>query len=176
MSDCSYGGAYEYEHQLTGAEDVPLCTGNPSAVIPGGWSCRPRSNDDRKHACYSRTALCSEHSPQHRTHAPSHIALAGSQLTEEQYSRLPDAEQKKQKRLIRNRLSAQMHRLRQRAHIDAMEVGVAGLLPWLRLPRRLYACRASNREASVSPRTLRPLVSGIVLAPCCRPRSRSSLW
>jgi hypothetical protein len=54
---------------------------------------------------------------------PSAI-IPGSNLTEAEFGDLSTEEQKRQRRLIRNRLSAQMHRQRQRAHIDALEAQV----------------------------------------------------
>ena len=65
-------------------------------------------------------------SSHHPTGSPKAI-IPGSTYTEEQFAKLPAAEQKKQRRLIRNRLSAQLHRVRQRAHVDAMETQVTEL-------------------------------------------------
>jgi len=53
--------------------------------------------------------------------------IPGSDITEGQFLRLSPEEQRKQRRLIRNRLSAHMHRQRQRGHIDAMETQVTEL-------------------------------------------------
>jgi hypothetical protein len=53
--------------------------------------------------------------------------IPGSDMTELQFGRLTHDEQKKQRRLIRNRLSAHQHRQRQRAHVDALETQVMEL-------------------------------------------------
>jgi hypothetical protein len=63
-------------------------------------------------------------------------AIPGSEYTEGEFKRLSADEQKKQRRLIRNRLSAQLHRQRQRAHIDTLEVQVVELSTALELMRR----------------------------------------
>jgi len=57
----------------------------------------------------------------------SSAVIPGSDITEGQFLRLSPEEQRKQRRLIRNRLSAHMHRQRQRGHIDAMETQVTEL-------------------------------------------------
>jgi hypothetical protein len=68
--------------------------------------------------------------------------IPGSDITEGQFLRLSPDEQRKQRRLIRNRLSAHMHRQRQRGHIDAMETQVTELsLVILEMRERLLAAR-----------------------------------
>lgn len=70
--------------------------------------------------------------------------ILGSDLTEAEYEALPVEEQKKQRRLIRNRLSAQLHRQRQRAHIDALEVQVVELSTVLNEMRNRIAVAKSK--------------------------------
>ena len=53
--------------------------------------------------------------------------LPGSDLTEHQFSALPADERRRIQRLMRNRLSAALHRQRQRAHIECLEQQVAEL-------------------------------------------------
>jgi hypothetical protein len=68
--------------------------------------------------------------------------IPGSDITEGQFLRLSPEEQRKQRRLIRNRLSAHMHRQRQRGHIDAMETQVTELsLVVNEMRERLHAAR-----------------------------------
>jgi hypothetical protein len=81
---------------------------------------------------------------------------AGSDLTPEQFARLPVAEQKRQKRLIRNRLSAHVHRLRQRAHFDALETQVTELSCVVRefISRASAAVQAAPSLADAFPPTM----------------------
>lgn len=50
--------------------------------------------------------------------------IPGSKMTEAEFNNLPVDEQRRQRRLIRNRLSAHLHRQRQKAHIEALETQV----------------------------------------------------
>ena len=71
--------------------------------------------------------------------------IPGSDLTEGQFAALPPEEQKRHRRLIRNRLSAHLHRQRQRGHIDAMEAQVLELaLVADEMRERLGAARAGG--------------------------------
>ena len=74
--------------------------------------------------------------------------IPGSDLTEGQFAALPPEEQKRHRRLIRNRLSAHLHRQRQRGHIDAMEAQVLELaLVADEMRERLGAARRALAEA-----------------------------
>lgn len=53
--------------------------------------------------------------------------LPGSDMTEREFSNLPLDERRRMQRLMRNRLSAAMHRQRQRAHIECLEQQVMEL-------------------------------------------------
>ena len=76
--------------------------------------------------------------------------IPGSDLTEGQFAALPPEEQKRHRRLIRNRLSAHLHRQRQRGHIDAMEVQVLELaLVADEMRERLGAARRALAECGV---------------------------
>ena len=79
--------------------------------------------------------------------------VPGSKLTEAQFAALPDAEQKKQRRLVRNRQSAQLHRQRQRMHIDMLEQQVAELCGVIDVMRDVLK-RAAASGVAVPPALL----------------------
>jgi hypothetical protein len=88
-------------------------------------------------------------------------SIPGSALTEGQFAALDEEEQKKQRRLIRNRLSAALHRQRQRAHTDTLEAQVVELSALVVAYREALAamdaactCGAA-RDAHVLPPILR---------------------
>lgn len=92
--------------------------------------------------------------------------IPGSDITEGQFLRLSPEEQRKQRRLIRNRLSAHMHRQRQRGHIDAMETQVTELSFVVNEMReRLIAARnALARVASELPPSSSAAIEAAVTA------------
>jgi hypothetical protein len=92
--------------------------------------------------------------------------IPGSDITEGQFLRLSPEEQRKQRRLIRNRLSAHMHRQRQRGHIDAMETQVTELSFVVNEMReRLHAARnALARVAAELPSSSKAAIEAVVAA------------
>jgi hypothetical protein len=92
--------------------------------------------------------------------------IPGSDITEGQFLRLSPDEQRKQRRLIRNRLSAHMHRQRQRGHIDAMETQVTELsLVILEMRERLLAARiALSRVVSELPSSSTAAIEAAITA------------
>ena len=89
--------------------------------------------------------------------------IPGSDLTEGQFAALPPEEQKRHRRLIRNRLSAHLHRQRQRGHIDAMEAQVLELaLVADEMRERLGAARRALAEAGAQGMAERIIPPGLL--------------
>lgn len=104
MGFTSYGGAYKDEHLLRSLDEITTSVRFFTIL-------------------YIFATLTS-----HKHHPPlqnnPNAIIPGSKMTEAEFNSLPIEEQRKQRRLIRNRLSAHLHRQRQKAHIEALETQV----------------------------------------------------
>jgi hypothetical protein len=100
---------------------------------------------------------------------PDAVIPGSSGMTEAQFAALSSDEQKKQRRLIRNRLSAQLHRERQRNHIVLLETQVTELTALVDAYRDTLTAVFNDANSA--------LASGLVAGPIGDPlrRIRSSI-